>query len=75
MTGQNQEHVDFEFSVHDNITGEVVFSEEVHSSYGTEESAHIFDKSGSFKSKIAITHILFRPVYPDIANFTSFEIR
>ena len=75
ISGQNQEHVDFEFSVHDNTTGEAAFSEKVHSSYGTEESAHILNKSGSYISQVEITHILFRPVYPDIANFTSFRVR
>lgn len=73
-TGQNQEHVDYEFNVYNNITGEIALSEKIHSSYGTEESAHIFNSSGTFISEVTITHILFRPVYPDTANFTSFEI-
>ena len=67
-TGANQEHIDYRYS----ITGESeneVFNQSLHSTYGVEVARYTFDEPGTFTQEVKITHILFAPVDPDLAEF------
>jgi hypothetical protein len=66
-TGINQEHIDYEYIINDEL-GNEVFRQGLHSTYGKERN-YTFETPGNFKPQIMITHILFSPVDPDIANF------
>ncbi len=67
-TGNNQEHVDDEYTINDEL-GNEVFRQGLHSTYGLEKAEYTFEKSGNFTPQITISHILFSPVNPDTANF------
>jgi plastocyanin len=67
-TGINQEHIDYEFTINDEL-GNEEFKQGVHSTYGLEKAKYTFEKHGNFKPQVMITHILFSPVDPDIAHF------
>lgn len=66
-TGINQEHVDYRYTISDD-TGNEVFAQGLHSTYGVEEATYSFEKPGNFKPQIIITNILFAPVDPDVAD-------
>jgi plastocyanin len=67
-TGANQEHIDYRYSINDESENEV-FSQGLHSTYGVEVAKYNFDKPGKFSPQVKITHVLFAPVDPDLAEF------
>jgi len=67
-TGTNQEHIDYRYTI-SNESGNDVFIQGLHSTYGAEVAKYRFEKPGKFSPQIMITHILFAPVDPDMAKF------
>jgi hypothetical protein len=67
-TGVNQEHIDYTYIILDD-SGNELFNQGLHSTYGVENARYNFEKTGNFTSKVTITNILFAPVQPDVAIF------
>ncbi|MGH9985602.1 MAG: hypothetical protein ACRD8W_16790 [Nitrososphaeraceae archaeon] len=67
-TGINQEHIDYKFTINNEL-GNEIFRQGLHTTYGLEKAKYTFEKPGNFKPQIMITHILFSPVDPAVANF------
>jgi hypothetical protein len=67
-TGVNQEHIDYKYIISDE-SGNELFNQGLHSTYGVENATYHFEKTGNFTSKVTITNILFAPVQPDVASF------
>ena len=67
-TGANHEHVDYTYIIFDE-SGNELFNQGLHSTYGVEEAKYNFEEEGNFRSQVMITHILFAPVKPDLAAF------
>lgn len=67
-TGTNQEHIDYEYLISDK-SGNPVFSQGSHSTYGIEEGRFEIDEPETLNAQVIITHILFAPVDPDVAKF------
>jgi len=67
-TGINQEHIDYTYKIFDE-SGNDLFNQGLHSTYGVEKAKYMFKKIGNFRAQVMITHILFAPVEPDVAAF------
>jgi hypothetical protein len=68
-TGENQEHIDYRFTIEDpegNTTDATLVS---HSGWGVEPASYKFEKEGQYKARIAIFNILFVPVEVGVTEY------
>jgi plastocyanin len=67
-TGQNQQHVDYIFSLV-NPQNQTIYQQVLHSSWGVESASYSFHGAGFVIPKVTIDALLFQPIEPIEDNF------
>jgi hypothetical protein len=66
--GQNQQHVDYGFSLV-NHQKQTIYQQDVHSSWRVEYASNTFHKAGLVIPKVTVNALLFQPIEPVEDNF------